>query len=116
MRLGYVSENDRLDLLAGATVFAFPSRYEGFGHPPLEAMAARVPVVAARTGALPEVLGDAAVLVSPTDEEEIAEALLQVASDDELRGRLRTRGSERVSRYRWERAVDELAALYRSLA
>ena len=67
LRTGYVSDRARLDLLAGSTVFAFPSLDEGFGHPPLDAMAAGVPVVAAAAGAIPEVLGDAALLVDPTD-------------------------------------------------
>ncbi|MGH9049931.1 MAG: glycosyltransferase family 4 protein, partial [Acidimicrobiia bacterium] len=74
-RLGYLSEPDRRDLVAGATLFAYPSLYEGFGHPPLEAMAAGVPVVAARAGALPEVLGDAALLIDPRDEDELAAGL-----------------------------------------
>ena len=75
-RLGYVSDGQRRDLLAGAAALAYPSRYEGFGFPPLEAMAAGVPVVAARSGAIPEVVGDAAVLVDPDDVDALAAALL----------------------------------------
>ena len=73
--LGYVADAVRRDLLAGAAVLAYPSRYEGFGFPPLEAMAAGVPVVASRAGALPEVVGDAALLVDPDDVDALAAAL-----------------------------------------
>ena len=66
-RLGYVDDRQRRDLLAGATVLAYPSIYEGFGHPPLEAMQAGVPVVASSAGALAEVLGDAALLPDPEE-------------------------------------------------
>ena len=114
-RLGYVTDAQRRDLLAGAALVAYPSHYEGFGHPPLEAMAAGIPVVAAAAGALPEVLGDAAVLVDPDDDEELAGALDRVLHDDELRAELVERGLERVGRYTWARAGDELAALYRTI-
>lgn len=112
-RLGYVSEPDRRDLVAGATVFAYPSLYEGFGHPPLEAMAAGVPVVAGRAGALPEVLGDAAVLVDPTDDDDLSAGLAAALDDAALRTGLVTRGHQRVHGYSWERAADELVGLYR---
>jgi glycosyltransferase involved in cell wall biosynthesis len=115
-RLGYVSERDRCDLLAGAAVFAYPSRYEGFGHPPLEAMTAGVPVVAGRAGALPEVLDDAALLVAPDDEAGLADALDRVLRDGTLADALVVRGRERAGRFSWDRMADELAALYRSLA
>lgn len=115
-RLGFVSDADRQDLLSGATVFAYPSYYEGFGHPPLEAMSAGIPVVAANAGALPEVLGDAAVLVAPTDTEALADALARVAGDEDLRSELRLRGLARVERYTWDRAVDEFVTLYRKVA
>ena len=78
VRTGYVSDQARLDLLAGSTVFVFPSLDEGFGHPPLDAMAAGVPVVAAAAGAIPEVLGDSALLVDPTDVVVLADAIEQV--------------------------------------
>lgn len=111
-RLGYVDDRDRRDLLAGAAVLAYPSIYEGFGHPPLEAMGAGVPVVASSGGALPEVLGDAALLPDPFDVEAVSGALARVLSDDNLRSRLCDLGTERVARYTWPRATDEIAHLY----
>jgi glycosyltransferase involved in cell wall biosynthesis len=116
LRLGYIDDHDRLDLLAGATVLAYPSIYEGFGHPPLEAMQAGIPVVASNAGALPEVLGDAALLPDPADVEALAEALRTVLTDDDVRAQLIARGRKRVTRYTWDRAGSELADLYRRVA
>ncbi|MEX2267052.1 MAG: glycosyltransferase family 1 protein [Acidimicrobiia bacterium] len=116
LRLGYVDDDDRVDLLAGATVLAYPSIYEGFGHPPLEAMQAGIPVVASNAGALPEVLGDAALLPDPADVDALADALRTVLADDDVRAQLIARGRERVTRYTWDRAGAELADLYRRVA
>jgi len=115
-RLGYVADIDRRGLLAGATVLAYPSIYEGFGHPPLEAMQAGIPVVASNAGALPEVLDDAALLPDPADVDAIADALKGVLVDEALRDRLINRGHERVARYTWDRAGAELADLYHRVA
>jgi len=114
-RLGYVSAAERFDLLAGAAVFAYPSVYEGFGFPPLEAMGAGVPVVASAAGALPEVLGDAAVLVDPHDVDALGGALARVLEEPQLRDDLVRRGLERAGGYQWEIAVDEMLSLYGSL-
>jgi glycosyltransferase involved in cell wall biosynthesis len=115
-RLGYVDEADRRDLMAGATALAYPSIYEGFGHPPLEAMQIGIPVVASNAGALPEVLGDAALLPDPSDVDAIAGALETVLTDDDVRADLVARGRERVSLYTWDRAGNELTDLYRRVA
>jgi glycosyltransferase involved in cell wall biosynthesis len=109
---GYVSAADRRDLLAGATVLAYPSRYEGFGFPPLEAMAAGVPVVATRAGAIPEVVGGAARLVAPDDTEGFADALHTVLTDDAARHDLVTRGNRRHDAFSWRAAATGLLALY----
>jgi glycosyltransferase involved in cell wall biosynthesis len=114
--LGYVAAGTRADLLAGAAVLAYPSRYEGFGFPPLEAMAAGVPVVATRVGAIPEVVGDAALLVELDDPDELAGAIHTVLTDDERRRALVTRGRARVEMFSWSRAAAELAEFYRRLA
>ena len=116
VRLGYVSDTDRRDLLAGARVLAYPSIYEGFGLSPLEAMGAGVPVVAARAGALPETLGDAAVMVDPADVDALGAALDRVLHDDELRGKIVADGCKRAERYTWPQIASRFVELYRSLA
>jgi glycosyltransferase involved in cell wall biosynthesis len=115
-RLGYVSDAQRADLLAGASAFAYPSLSEGFGFPPLEAMLARVPVVAARSGAIPEVIGEAALLVDPHDVDALAAALVTALGDDAVRARLVASGRDRSARYTWARAATEFASMYRALA
>ena len=116
VRLGYVSDAERSDLLAGAAALAYPSLDEGFGHPPLEAMRFGVPVVAARSGAIPEVLGDAALLIDPASVDDLAAALSAVLTDAPLRSRLVAAGTARAGRFSWDRTADGIVACYRSLA
>ena len=118
VRLGFVADQLRGDLLAGATVFAYPSLYEGFGFPPLEAMRAGVPVVASTAGSLPEILGDAAHLVAPTDVEALAAAIEDYANPDPnhpARADAIAVGIERAGRYQWEHTAARLVELYRNL-
>jgi glycosyltransferase involved in cell wall biosynthesis len=112
-RVGYVEGPVRLGLLAGAAAFAYPSLYEGFGLPPLEAMAAGVPVVATAAGAVPEICGDAAVIVPVGDEWALATALAAVLDDDSCGAALVARGRARASAFTWERCADGLIGLYR---
>lgn len=114
-RLGFVPDRDRADLLSGAAVFAYPSLYEGFGFPPLEAMQCGVPVVASTAGSLPEVLGDAASLVEPMDPESLAVELNRLSASSVERDEHIERGHRRVGRYSWATTVDLLLHLYRSL-
>jgi glycosyltransferase involved in cell wall biosynthesis len=116
VRLGWVTDADRNALLRGATVFAYPSLYEGFGLPPLEAMSAEVPVVTTRTGGITEVVGDAAVLVPPGDTEALAAGLAKVLADEGLADDLRARGTANLARFSWDRTAAELGALYHRLA
>jgi glycosyltransferase involved in cell wall biosynthesis len=116
-RLGWVDEQQRADLLVGAVALAFASRYEGFGLPIVEAFAVGTPVVATAAGAIPEVAGDAAVLVSPRDAAALADGLRQVtnASADERR-HLAERGRDRAAAFTWDRTIDGLAALWHRAA
>lgn len=116
VRLGWVDAEQRAALLRGATVLAYPSLYEGFGIPPLEAMAAGTPVVAGRAGALPETCGDAAVLVDPLDVDALAAALDEVVHDEGTAAELVARGRANLARFSWDRSAAELTALYRRAA
>ncbi len=111
-RRGYVTAPDRVALMAAARVYCYPSLYEGFGLPPLEAMALGVPVVATSAGAVPEVVGEAAELVPPGDADALAAALQRVLEDDERRSYLVKAGTERAAEYTWERTAAGLAELY----
>lgn len=112
VRLGRVSDDERQALLAEAAVLAYPSVYEGFGLPPLEAMAAGTPVVASRTGALEETLGDAARLVEQGDVDALAEALDEVLDSPALAAALAENGRLEASRYSWEACAQGLVTLY----
>lgn len=113
--VGYVSEAVKADLLAGAEVMAYPSLYEGFGLPILEAMQAGVPVVSTRVGAIPEVAGRAAVLVEPSDPSALAGALLSVIEDDGLRERLADAGRIQATAFSWDDSVAGLVDVYLSM-
>jgi glycosyltransferase involved in cell wall biosynthesis len=113
---GYVADADKPPLLAGAMFFVFPSLYEGFGLPPLEAMACGTPVIAGDTAALPEICGDAAVYVDPFDIDAIAGALARLASDEALRGRMRGKGLERARLFRWDKSAARLFEIYEEVA
>jgi glycosyltransferase involved in cell wall biosynthesis len=116
VRTGWVEAPVLAALVRGASVLAYPSVYEGFGFPPLQAMSVGVPVVATRAGSLAEVLGDGALLVDVGDHDALAEALHQVLNDQALRQRLVTAGSARAASYSWDRCGAGLEELYRSVA
>jgi alpha-1,3-rhamnosyl/mannosyltransferase len=109
---GYLEEEELASMYAASDAFVFPSLYEGFGMPPLEAMAAGTPVVASDRGAIPEVLGGAALYVDPTDSGAIAEGIVQVLRDRALADRLRRAGRERAARFTCRRAAREHLELY----
>jgi glycosyltransferase involved in cell wall biosynthesis len=105
VRTGYVSEADKVALMSGADAFVYPSLYEGFGLPVLEAMACGTAVVTSNLSSLPEVAGDAAVLVDPADPSSITDGLDRVLGDPELRTRLVRAGFDRAEGYTWERTA-----------
>ena len=99
-----------------AKVFVFPSLYEGFGLPPLEAMAHGTPVVTSNTSSLPEVVGNAAVMVNPENVFDIMRGLHRVLVDQPLREKLKQRGYEQVERFSWEASVGHMLQVYREVA
>lgn len=112
---GHVPDEDLPALYSAAQVFAFPSLYEGFGLPPLEAMACGVPVVTSNVSSLPEVVGDAALLVDPYDVDALARALEQALADEGLRRTLIQRGYLRARFFTWEKAARQLHKHYARL-
>ncbi len=112
---GYVAEEDKAALLSGASLFAFPSLYEGFGFPVLEAQACGVPVLASTTSSLPEVVGEGGLLVDPLDVEAIAEGMARLLRDEPLRRTLVARGTENLARFSWEQAARAVAAVITGL-
>jgi len=111
--LGYVTREHLRELYRGARAFLYPSRYEGFGIPPLEAMACGAPVIATRTGAIPEFAADAALLVDPGDVDGLHAAMKRIVSDTALRRELRARGPERARLYDWNRSARTMSELLR---
>jgi glycosyltransferase involved in cell wall biosynthesis len=113
--LGYVNKKDKVYLYNLASLFVYPSFYEGFGFPPLEAMACGTPVITSFTSSLPEIVGDAGIMVDPYNITDIATAIEQVLSDSELRDNLIQKGLERVKRFNWEKTAGEYLGLLKEL-
>jgi glycosyltransferase involved in cell wall biosynthesis len=109
---GFVPDRTLAILYRLASVFVFPSLYEGFGLPPLEAMASGTPVITSNVSSLPEVVGDAAVLIDPHEPEAIADAIQRVLTDVELRSSLRERGFARARHFSWERSIARVRDSY----
>jgi glycosyltransferase involved in cell wall biosynthesis len=114
--LGFVSNDDLPDLYRAADVFVYPSLYEGFGMPPIEAMACGCPVICSNRGSLGEIVEQAAAIVEPEDVGSIAKQLGLLASDAPLRERLRAAGLQQSRKFNWNRAATETLSLYSRLA
>lgn len=112
---GYLPDDASRAVLANADMLAFPSVYEGFGLPILEAMAAGVPVVCSNRGSLPEVAGDAAVLFDPFSTQDMADKLAEVAGNPTLRAALVRRGWENLKRFSWEKTAQQTLEMYRDV-
>ncbi len=112
---GYVAQEDSPLLMRGAAAFIFPSLYEGFGIPPLEAMACGTPVIVSNAASLPEVVGEAGLLVDPRNEDEICGAMIRLLQDEAYRKRLGRLGEKRAAAYTWERSAELLMGVYRGL-
>ena len=113
--LGYVDQAEKEALYSSAKVFVYPSFYEGFGFPPLEAMTYGLPVVCSHASSLPEVVGRAAVMVNPYKPEEIAYGIREIMVDDRLREDLISRGCQRSGLFSWDRAATEYLSVFRGL-
>jgi glycosyltransferase involved in cell wall biosynthesis len=113
--VGYVPDGDLAALMNGALGFVYPSLYEGFGLPPLEAMACGTPVITSNRSSLPEVVGDAALLVDPEDTGDLAGAMARLVDEPPLREELRERGRERARRFSWRRTAEMTSAVYESV-
>lgn len=113
---GIVDDERLIDLYRRAALFVFPSRYEGFGLPVLEAMACGCPVVSSHASSLPEVTGDAALLVDPDDADGMAKAMTQVLTDPVLASDLRARGTARAAQFSWDRTAREMVAVYKKVS
>lgn len=111
----YLASADRVPLMCGSLAFCFPSIYEGFGMPPLEAMACGVPVLTSNAASLPEVVGESAVICDPYSKESICDGLLKLANDKELRDRLKAEGFERAKMFTWEHSAKLLYKAYEEL-
>jgi len=109
---GFVDDKALRDYYRHASLVAYPSLYEGFGFPPLEAMASGVPVVTTNTSSIPEVVGDAALMVSPYDSEQLAETMADVLSQPELRVDLSRRGLQQVKKFNWYRVARNVLGVY----
>jgi glycosyltransferase involved in cell wall biosynthesis len=112
---GFIDDADLPALYSGALLMAYPSLYEGFGLPPLEAMACGTPIVSSNTSSLPEVIGDAGIMVDPLDIAAMTEQIKRVLDNSELRHTLKTRGQLRVQRFNWQTAATQLRGQYEAL-
>jgi len=113
---GYVPDNDLPALYSGATCFVYPSFFEGFGIPPLEAMKCGAPVITGNRTSLPEVVGDAALMVNPFDETEIAAAIGRLLDDSDLRATLRVKGLKRAGEFEWNQTARRTLEIYQRVA
>ena len=109
---GFVPDEDLVSLYNAAEALLYPSLYEGFGLPVLEAMACGTPVISSKSSSIPEIAGDAALLINPTDTEALARAMVQLSSDQELRNDLIARGYKQAAKFSWAKAAEEMLAVY----
>jgi glycosyltransferase involved in cell wall biosynthesis len=111
---GYIPDEDLSEIYSGAKAFVFPSLYEGFGLPPLEAMQCGTPVITSNTTSLPEVVGDAGILVDPKDEDALCQAMLSLLTDEALWQELSQKGLERSKHFSWAKCAADTVEVYKT--
>jgi glycosyltransferase involved in cell wall biosynthesis len=112
--IGYVPDEDLAPIYSGALGFVYPSLYEGFGLPPLEAMQCGIPVITSNSSSLPEVVGDAGILADPKDQSDLSHAIWQLVSDSELRSQLSQKSLIRAQQFSWSKCVDQTIEVYKT--
>jgi glycosyltransferase involved in cell wall biosynthesis len=110
---GFVPDEHLSAIYSEAMMFVYPSLYEGFGLPPLEAMQSGVPVITSNTSSLPEVVGDAAIMIDPTNSSELEDAMYSLYTDEELRKHLSAKGMERAKLFSWKKCAEQTVDVYR---
>ena len=111
---GYVPDEELAPIYSGALAFVYPSLYEGFGLPPLEAMQCGTPVITSNSSSLPEVVGDAGLLINPTRQDELSDAIWRLVSDKQLQTKLSQRSIARASQFSWEKSVNQTIEVYKT--
>lgn len=114
--LGFIDDEDKHALYNLATVFVYPSFYEGFGFPPLESMACGVPTIVSRNSSFPEIVGDGAIMIDPYQPDELYRAMIAILSDHAFAEKLSREGERQTKKYTWERAADELSKMFQYVA
>ena len=113
--LGYVSQPDLLNIYSAAGLFVYPSLYEGFGLPILEAMASGVPVITSNRASLPEVAGDAAITIEPHDVDALADNMLRCLDDVDFSKKMTQKGIDRAKEFTWDRCARQTVGVYKSV-
>ncbi|PZV28204.1 MAG: glycosyltransferase family 1 protein [Snowella sp.] len=112
---GYIPDQDLSAIYSGALGFVYPSLYEGFGLPPLEAMQCGTPVITSNTSSLPEVIGDAGIMINPTDSDELCQAMLDLINSADLRNQLSQKGRDRAQQFSWSKCAQETVEIYKTI-
>ena len=111
---GYVPDKDLAPLYSGAMMFVYPSFYEGFGLPPLEAMQCGVPVITSNTSSLPEVVGEAGMMVDPQDADELCQAMLKIYNSAEVRQKMSVDSLAQAQKFSWKRCAEQTIDTYKA--
>jgi glycosyltransferase involved in cell wall biosynthesis len=113
---GYIPDHDLSAIYSGALAFVYPSLYEGFGLPPLEAMQCGTPVITSNTSSLPEVVCDAGLMINPSSRDDLCQAMLNLINQNNLRMELSQKGIERAKQFSWTKCADQTIILYKQIA